>query len=393
VSGKIGSAQTSDGVNDVISIADSSWVRPNTDNYTVSAWVYCQSKPSVGRAFFGKRYAPGGGTYNTFQMEITNNGYADFYADSRPGAGYIQVDGSTDLTGAWHYHTWVLSHSNSRTYLKGYVDGSNVANGDIAGDININNAQPFCICAPWTTNGFFAGTLDEIRCIRRANSASWISTEYKNMNDPANFTIFSAEEGNAPAGPTNQAPNAPTGLAPHARQTSTTVSLYAIGSDPDGDSLSLYFYNNTNKAEISHTTISNNTNGSVSWSSLSRGNTYTFYARCYDGTAWGSNSSTCSFTVNSIPVATGFKTENLTDPVHLTNILPYFNWTTTDGDSDTQVSYEIEIGTTNNSNNIWDTGTVSSSLQHAVYAGSTLSRGTLYYVRVRVYDGYEWSNW
>ena len=61
--------------------------------------------------------------------------------------------------------------------------------------------------------------------------------------------------------------------------------------------------------------------------------------------------------------------------------------------SDTQAQYEVEVGTTNNSNNIWDPSVVTSGNHYAIYAGSSLTRGQLYYVRVRVYDGYEWSEW
>jgi hypothetical protein len=86
-------------------------------------------------------------------------------------------------------------------------------------------------------------------------------------------------------------------------------------------------------------------------------------------------------------------TENQTDPNRITNFMPYFNWTYADNDADTQIAYQIQVGTTQNGSNLWDSGNITSANNFAIYNGTSLSRGTLYYVRLRAYDGYEWSTW
>jgi hypothetical protein len=42
---------------------------------------------------------------------------------------------------------------------------------------------------------------------------------------------------------------------------------------------------------------------------------------------------------------------------------------------------------------MWNSGQVLSSSTSATYAGAALSRGTIYYVQVRTFDGYGWSSW
>ena len=378
--------------NDVIDIADSTSLSAIGAS-TYSLW-YANTETNY-KFWFGKDTYPTTQEFLVYLYTAGGYTYAYFNYESVSVSNALEASCAINVNGNWHHLVATYDGTNAVSHIIIYLDGvsqtlfSNVKYG--TGYTPYDSTAKFTIGGARTT--YHDGTIDEFRVSNIARSSTWISTEYKNQNDPANFTIFSTEESNGPTGPTNHAPNTSTGLAPSARQITTSVNVYAIGSDPDGGSLSLYFYNNGDKTEIGHTTISNNTNGSVSWSGLSRGNTYTFYARVYDGTTWGSNSSTCSFIVNSIPVATGFMIQNLTDPLHITTMVPYYNWTTSDGNGDTQVAYDIEVGTTNSSNNIWDSGTVTSSLQHAIYAGPALSRGTLYYVRVKVYDGYEWSSW
>ncbi len=311
------------------------------------------------------------------------------------GSGYIKDYGWAGPSATTWYH---VSMTWDGTTLRFYKNGVEITASNKFTDLSYLQTNTERVIGvgnlPYLSSAMLNGILDEIRFSNTPRSSSHISATYRNIFDPANFTTFgSEEEYQGPTGEGNTAPNTPTSLGPTARQTSTSVNIYATGSDPDGGSLYLYFYNDADDVEIGHTSISNNTQGQVSWSSLTRGNTYTFYTRAYDGSLWGSNSSTCQFTINSLPVCTGFMIENLTDPTRISTLIPYFNWTYSDADSDTQVKYEIDVGTTNNSNNVWDPTESTSANHYAIYAGSTLSRGQLYYVRVRVYDGYEWSSW
>jgi len=394
--GKMGYAiNFEDASSEYFSIPSSSSLTPLA-KMCLEAWTYLDSTDNTNSVVLAKGSASNNREFHWKQYGGSTNNFLDssLYETAYTKALFTRCN--SVWTSAWHSASLSWTGGHAVTDIYSYKDGV-LLNRDLTEDngfTHIDNTGS----ALWIggcqedSSGYYHGVIDEVRISKIDRSTTWLSTEYKNQNDSANFTIFGTiDGGGTPA--SNNAPNTPTGLSPTARQTSTSVSINATGSDPDGGSLYLYFYNNDTKAEIDHVNISNNTQGTVAWSGLTRGNTYTFYARGYDGTLWGTNSTTCTFTVNSLPVCTGFMTENLTDPTHIINILPYFSWGYSDGDSDTQVQYEVEVGTTNNSNNIWDPSVVTSSNHYAIYAGSSLTRGQLYYVRVRVNDGYEWSEW
>jgi len=70
-----------------------------------------------------------------------------------------------------------------------------------------------------------------------------------------------------------------------------------------------------------------------------------------------------------------------------------FSWSFSDPDGDPQVKYEIWVGTSPGSSDMWNSGQVASSETSATYAGTPLAEGKTYYYQIRIYDGYEWSDW
>ncbi|MCJ7719872.1 MAG: PGF-pre-PGF domain-containing protein, partial [Candidatus Hadarchaeum sp.] len=62
-----------------------------------------------------------------------------------------------------------------------------------------------------------------------------------------------------------------------------------------------------------------------------------------------------------------------------------------DNDNDAQSNYQIQVGTAENDNSMWDN--TGAALTQITYSGNALARGVTYYVRVRVKDNYEWSSW
>ena len=363
--------------NDYISVAD---IAALASTQTVSMWV----KPTFSTSM------------NQYVLDEGGNIYSvQFYdADNNNGLPVITWD-ATILTGTYELATsdiwYKIDCTVSGSALIAYVNGASYGTGTRAastpGDIKIGSYAA-------SIQRTFDGPIDEIRVSTVARSATWISTEYKSQNDPTNFTLFSAEEQYAGAGGgSNSPPNTPTGLGPTTRQIAPSVTIYATATDPNGDAITMYFYNNATQTEIGHASGASGSNISVTWSGLSQGTSYSFYAVAFDSQAWSANSSVCTFTTNAPPTITGLMTENLTDPNRITSFIPYFNWTYTDNNSDTQVAYQIQVGTTQNGSNLWDSGNVTSSSTNVKYNGTSLSRSTLYYVRIRGYDGYEWSTW
>ena len=394
-SGKIYRSVSFDGINDYFSLATL-----NGATGTISAWI----KTSVGTAYMcvlTEGQSASNAAYEMYTIDtVSNNGYIGTYCRAAGSGGANTVYGSNKIVtdGIWHKLDWVSSGSAWTLYVDGVSQSISIIGGS-------NNGEWFNSMAgdTWAIGvldrladyAYFNGTIEEVRYAEaRQQTSSWIKTEYNNQNDTGNFTIYSTEEqyGGAGGG-SNSPPNTPTSLGPTTRQISPSVTIYATATDPNGDAITMYFYNNATQTEIGHASGASGSNISISWSSLSQGTSYSFYAAAFDSQAWSANSSVCTFTTNTPPTITGLMTENLTDPNRITSTIPYFNWTYTDNDSDTQQKYQIQVGTTQNGSNLWDSGNVTSSATNVKYNGTSLSRSTVYYVRIRAYDGYEWSTW
>jgi hypothetical protein len=71
-----------------------------------------------------------------------------------------------------------------------------------------------------------------------------------------------------------------------------------------------------------------------------------------------------------------------------------FSWSYSDPDGDPQVKYRVQVSDRSDFGNIiWDTGEVASSDSSCRYGGPGLTEGATYYIRVNLYDGYEWTGW
>ncbi len=102
----------------------------------------------------------------------------------------------------------------------------------------------------------------------------------------------------------NEPPEQPTGPSPADGATglSTDVTLEARVSDPDGDAMTVTFYNDATGSVIdTDTDVASDGTASVTWSSLSYSTTYRWYAVADDGVTDGPASSTWSFTTGQAP--------------------------------------------------------------------------------------------
>ena len=98
-----------------------------------------------------------------------------------------------------------------------------------------------------------------------------------------------------------------------------------------------------------------------------------------------------NFRLNQLSFAENQRTEGSVNPTRVATLTPSLGWGYADPDGDAQTRRQIQVGTSENDNSMWDS-TVSTSATSAAYDGSALSRGDTYHWRVRVYD-YEWSTW
>jgi hypothetical protein len=75
---------------------------------------------------------------------------------------------------------------------------------------------------------------------------------------------------------------------------------------------------------------------------------------------------------------------------------PLIGWRYSDfGEDNDQEQYELAVGSDTEwpDAELWDRGVIQTSDTFTIYAGSTLLDGQTYYLRLRVYNGLDWSNW
>ena len=125
---------------------------------------------------------------------------------------------------------------------------------------------------------------------------------------------------------------------------------------------------------------------------LSGGSYYYWRIRVYDGYEWSNWLYGGYFRYHRKPTTENLKTEGQTNPTAITTLIPTFSWNYSDPDGDNQTKRQVQVGSYSGDNSVWDSAVLDNATS-ATYAGSSLSQGTTYYVRVRTYDNYEWSDW
>ncbi len=97
--------------------------------------------------------------------------------------------------------------------------------------------------------------------------------------------------------------------------------------------------------------------------------------------------------LNVPPTTTNLKTEGMEDPIKIVTLTPTFSWTYADANGDNQSHWQVWVGTSQGTNDMWNSDEMSGTDTSDIYAGSTLSRGATYYVQVATKDNIEWSEW
>lgn len=392
VNGTYGKAMDFDGTDDYLTRASTTSLSPTSVTLIATVYHrgYTPSKWSIGK-MCNDQWS---------NYDAVTYGYG-FRADTKFW-GYYEISSNTGTDpskGNYSLNTWgfvATSHNGvAGGSCKIYVNGSVGINPTVAVQaLRYSGSSNFYIGCEHTGTGSAINAwtnfiVDEVWVVSGVLSAEAIGTLYSSQSSPATFAIFQEQ----PSGPTNNPPNTPTSLGPTTRQMAPTVTIYAAATDVDDTTITMYFYDNLTGAEIGNKSGASGSNISINWSGLSRGRNYSFYARANDSEAWSINSTVCTFSTNSRIAVKSMLINNQSDPTKLINFTPYISWSTSDGDGDTQSKYQVIVGTSENTSNMWDSGNITSANNYVIYAGSALSRSTKYYVTVRVYDGYEWSEW
>ena len=207
-----------------------------------------------------------------------------------------------------------------------------------------------------------------------------------------------------------QLPNSPTGLLTDGweARSKITPKFSAIYTDNiagvRGDNIQIQVgtdegYNDKwDSGWVDIADLDNNTrseNVSYNDSTLTRATTYYWRCRFKDNTGGeGYWSDSASFKVNQIPVLSGLLIDGQASPASITKTTPKFTWNFGDADGDSQLGIAIQVGTSENGSDMWNYWDTTTTAQEKTYAGSVLSLGVNYYVRIRARDNFgEWAAW
>jgi YD repeat-containing protein len=182
------------------------------------AWVNTTSTSGHKVSGFETSQTGTGSSNFDFNLYVDTNGkavttcYNGYYTTVTSNAGVND--------GAWHQLATTLDYTSHimTLYVDGAPQGSTNCNNTVAltGYFRIGGYKLW----PWTndTDGYFSGTIDEVRLSSIVRSPDWIATEYNNQkNPPAFYNVGGA--------------NPPTisGLTPNLGTIGTTVTIAGTG--------------------------------------------------------------------------------------------------------------------------------------------------------------------
>ncbi len=175
VSGKMAKALSFDGVDEYVSIADSSSLDLTTA-MTISAWVYLTEAPDAthGAGVVVKGTATDGiaGSYElslVSDLSVYGRIYTNASVNAQTAANLIPLN-------TWHH----VAVTYNKTSLIVYVDGVSKATTAQTNDLETNNGVLAIGTRPaQLTGAAFPGKIDEVRVYNRALSALDVNTLYK----------------------------------------------------------------------------------------------------------------------------------------------------------------------------------------------------------------------
>jgi len=184
---------------------------------------------------------------------------------------------------------------------------------------------------------------------------------------------------------------------------SITPDLYVLCTDADNDNMNATWWSNSSGAWLqfasNETGFANNTNITQSFTNATAySTTYYWSVNLTDGTHWTNETYHITTEINNPPNApTSPECDNQTNPGHVLDHAPYFDWVFSDPDgSDTQGGFHIQVGNDTDWGEVerWDNNQSSDTNSNTVYSGSTLYDGDTYYWRVKTKDNKSvWGSW
>jgi RHS repeat-associated protein len=184
VAGKIGGAQSFDGVSQYISYSQAQSPNP-ASSISMEAWI--KTSATTRKGIYGKWASDGtANSDEAYELLYGAGGLPGGLVNALDGTN-AEVDATAPINdGNWHHLAVTAPASGS---ISVYVDGAPAG--------SINNSHALLMSAPdrllvGATSlaagpSFMQGSLDEVRISNAVRSADWISTGFANQDSPATF--------------------------------------------------------------------------------------------------------------------------------------------------------------------------------------------------------------
>ncbi len=194
--GQISSALTFNGTSDYLY---STTQFTNPQGYTISAWM--KTGTASGHKIVGLEQNQTGTASTTFDRMLYIGTDGKAYAATYNGGYFTATSTSAVNNSAWHYV--VASFLDTGNVLRIYVDGTLNNSTNVGGQCENTTGywrMGSYKLAGWpnASDGWFTGTIDEVRVSSTIRNADWIKTEYNNESSPCSFYSLGAEQANPP---------------------------------------------------------------------------------------------------------------------------------------------------------------------------------------------------
>ncbi len=286
--GKIGIAFAFDGINDYISVADDTSLKPT--DVTLEAWFRSQETDGANGYPLGKAcddyWGNADGKSYSFYRRQTGDDYVTGVFERHSSQQHESLGQYTISNNTWYYLSLTFEEvgDDGNFYVDSVLNGtegschSSVLKYTDAWDFLMGGSRQGA-GSEKTVNTFYKCSIDEVRISAVARNSSWIAASYHTMNDSTDFLTWGSERSHR-----NQSKLTNIG--------STTISGYLL--------VQLQYYNETQgKWVVDHDTINETTprtinsseqlaldllfNGQVTTDDLSNGDgTYRVYAAFRD---------------------------------------------------------------------------------------------------------------
>ena len=178
--GKIGDGRDFGGASEDDRLQTSTDAPTTLNTWTASAWVY----PDVLGDYEGifsklSTTRDGAGANQNFILICHNDGTIG----ANPGGSWVFSSAASISAGSWYHFQWVRSGSQIAYYVNGVARGTSTFSNSNSSGFKFFIGSWVSTVSDYRLNG----AIDSVRFIQSALTANWITTEYNNQNDEADF--------------------------------------------------------------------------------------------------------------------------------------------------------------------------------------------------------------